>query len=75
MIKILKKLKERIKKILEKTIFNELVIIESLFFIGILILIITNYLINIYLGMYTLALSCISLSIFLFKFRKRGDKK
>lgn len=72
---ILKKIKNKIKVILEKTILDELFMIESLFFIGIFIIIITNFWINKYLGLYTTALFFISLSIFLFKFRKRGDKK
>lgn len=72
---ILKKIKNKIKVILEKTILDELFMIESLFFIGIFIIIITNFWINKYLGLYTTALFFISLSIFLFLFRKRGDKK
>lgn len=72
---IFKKIKNKIKIILEKTILNELFIIESLFFIGIFIIIATNFWINKYLGLYTIALFFISLSIFLFLFRKRGDKK
>lgn len=72
---ILKKIKNKIKVMLEKTILDELFIIESLFFIGIFIIIITNFWINKYLGLYTTALFFISLSIFLFLFRKRDDKR
>jgi len=66
--------KEKLNIILKKTIFNELFNMEMVFFVGVIMIIITNFNLNLYFGLYFLALILIAYSIFLYKFRKRGDK-
>lgn len=61
----LKKLKENIKKTISKQTF----VMEIVFFIGILTIIFTNFLLNFFLGMYFLGCIFIAYSIFLYKVR------
>ena len=56
----IKKLWESIKKAIKKDTFEK----ETIFFIGIIIIIFTNFLLNFFLGMYFLGLMFIGYSIF-----------
>ena len=58
-------------KKIKELITNELFKIELVFFIGFLIITVTNFLINMYFGLYFIGISLIALSIFQFTFRKR----
>lgn len=70
------KLKKKLNKLLQKTVFNELFIKDSLFLMGVFIIITTNFLINLLFGAYFLGLSLIAFSVFLDKStKKEGDKK
>ena len=72
----MKKIKEKVNKMLKKTIFNELFVMEMVFFIGLAIIIFTNFSVNIKFGLYFLGLILIAFSIFLYKFTgKRGENK
>ncbi|SFA70286.1 hypothetical protein SAMN04488528_100198 [Clostridium frigidicarnis] len=63
-------MKEKLNKLLEKTIFNELFVIDVFFFIGIIIVTITNFIINLFFGLYFLGTLFIIYSLFLFHCRK-----
>ena len=56
---------------MKKKIASELFKIELVFLLGFLIITVTNFLINLYFGMYFIGISLIALSIFQFIFRKR----
>lgn len=72
----LRKLKDRLKGLIEKTILNDIFIMEIVFLIGIFIIIYTNFRLNIYFGLYFLGVTLIAFSIFLYKFTgKRGENK
>lgn len=72
----MKNIKEKVNKIFKKTIFNELFVMEMVFFIGLAIIIFTNFSVNIKFGLYFLGLILIAFSIFLYRFTgKRGDNK
>lgn len=58
-------------KKIKELINNELFRIEIVFLLGFLIIATTNFLINIYFGLYFIGISLIALSIFQFAFRKR----
>lgn len=60
------KLEKDIKRIIE----NDVVIKDSLFLSGLLIFIITNFIVNHIFGLYILSITLISLSIFLNKTKK-----
>ncbi|EES49901.1 hypothetical protein CLO_2525 [Clostridium botulinum E1 str. 'BoNT E Beluga'] len=67
-------MKNKIKKLnkwFENIISNKYLKIEMIFFIGILIIIFTNFLINLHFGLYSLGFLLIAYSIFLFKFEVR----
>ncbi len=71
-MKLLKKLKNNIKSTISKPTFG----MEMVFFIGLFIIIFTNFKLNFYFGMYFLGVILIAYSVFLFKFTpKRGDKR
>lgn len=61
----------KLNKILRKTISNELFIIEIVFFIGLFIIVFTNFCINLFFGLYFLGFIFIAYSVFLFKFSNR----
>lgn len=67
-------MKEKFKKII-KFLNSDLFIMELFFLLGIIIFIATNFAINIYFGMYTLAFLCIVYSIFVYKTKKEGGNK
>lgn len=72
----MKKIKNSIKNILRKTVFNDFFVMEAVFFMGIFIIVFTNFTINIKFGLYFLGLILIAFSIFLYKFTgKRGENK
>lgn len=54
---------------MEKKDKKELFQIEVVFFIGLLLIMVTNFFINLYFGLYFVGLSLIALSIFSFKVR------
>lgn len=58
-------------KRIKKLINNELFQIEVVFLLGFLIIAVTNFLINMYFGLYFIGIALIALSIFQFTFRKR----
>lgn len=55
------------KNIISKDYF----IMEMIFFIGIFIIIFTNFLVNFIVGMYSIGFLLIAYSIFLFKFNRK----
>jgi len=63
-------MKEKLNKILKKTIHNEMFVMEMVFFVGLLIIIFTNFYVSVVFGMYFLGFILIAYSVFLFKFRK-----
>ncbi|MBN1044904.1 hypothetical protein DVW08_05895 [Clostridium botulinum] len=63
----LKKLNKWFENIISKKYFK----IEIMFFIGIFIIIFTNFLINLHFGLYSLGFLLIAYSIFSFKFEVR----
>lgn len=66
----------KLNKLLSKTILNDIFVMETVFFIGLFIIIFTNFTVNIKFGMYFLGFILIAFSIFLYKFTgKRGDNK
>lgn len=65
-------IKEKLNKLLKRTLYNELFVIEMFFFIGLFIIIFTNFSINMIFGLYFLGFIFIVYSIFLFKFNKKG---
>jgi hypothetical protein len=72
----MKKIKEKFKNMFKKTVLNDIFVMEMVFFIGLFIIIFTNFSINIKFGLYFLGLILIAFSIFLYKFAgKRGDDK
>ncbi|MBA8936486.1 hypothetical protein BCD96_000572 [Clostridium beijerinckii] len=72
----MKKVKEKLKNIINRTIFNDIFVMEMVFFIGVFIILLTNFSINIKFGFYSLGFIFIAFSIFLYKFTgKRGDKQ
>ncbi|NFJ57482.1 hypothetical protein FDC27_00370 [Clostridium botulinum] len=62
---------KKLNKWFENIISNKYLKIEMIFFIGILIIIFTNFLINLHFGLYSLGFLLIAYSIFLFKFEVR----
>lgn len=70
------RLKYKLNKLnkLKKKLTSELFKIELVFFIGLSLIITTNFLIHLYFGMYTVGVALIAFSIFQFRFRDRGDK-
>ncbi|AWB30045.1 hypothetical protein EXN65_16680 [Clostridium botulinum] len=69
-------MKKKLNKLLNKTILNDIFIMEMVFFIGFLIIIYTNFKVNLYFGLYFLGIILIAFSIFLYKFRgNRGEKR
>lgn len=68
-------MKKELNKLLKKTIYNELFIKDSLFIIGIFIIIIANFIVNLYFGIYFLAFTLIVFSIFLNKSTRKEVKK
>lgn len=58
---------KRIKEMITSEIFK----IELVFLLGFLIIAVTNFLINVYFGLYFIGIALIALSIFQFTFRKR----
>lgn len=68
-------MREKLNKLLKKTLYNELLVMESLFFIGTVLIVFTTFLLNFYIGMYLLGLILIGYSVFLFKFREKGGGK
>jgi hypothetical protein len=69
-------LKKKLDKLLKKTIFNDIFVMEIVFFIGIFIIAYTNFKINLYFGLYFVGAILIAFSIFLYKFTgKRGENK
>lgn len=68
-------MKEKLNKILKKTILNELFIMEIVFFVGFFIISYTNFKVNRYFGLYFIGISFIAYSIFLFKNRNKGGNK
>lgn len=59
-------IKDRFRRFKE-IITSEIFIMECLFFMGVLMILATNFYINILFGMYSLGSSLIGLSIFLYK--------
>jgi len=69
-------LKNKLKKFIEKTILNDIFIMEIVFLIGVFIIIYTNFQLNIYFGLYFLGVTLIAFSVFLYKSTgKRGENK
>lgn len=67
-------MKNKIKKLnkwFKNIISNKYLKIEMIFFIGILIIIFTNFLINLHFGLYSLGFLFIAYSMFSFKFEVR----
>ncbi|NFG65766.1 hypothetical protein FDG50_00370 [Clostridium botulinum] len=67
-------MKNKIKKLnkwFENIISNKYLKIEMIFFIGILIIIFTNFLINLHFGLYSLGFLFIAYSMFSFKFSRK----
>lgn len=65
------KLNKYFKDIVSKDTFS----MEAIFFIGLIIIIITNFILNMFMGLYFLGFILIAYSIFLFKFNSRGGEK
>lgn len=53
---------------------KDILIMELFFALGISIFVITNFIVNIYFGLYTLALVCMAYSIFMYRTRGRSCK-
>lgn len=69
-------LRKKLNEILKRTIFNDVFHMEMSFFIGVLIIIYTNFKLNLCFGLYTLGFLFIAFSVFLYKFTgKRGENK
>lgn len=68
------KLREKLRKVLIETISSDYFTIEMVFFIGFFIIVFTNFLLNLYLGLYFLGSILIAYSIFLFKFNRKEVK-
>ena len=67
-------MKNKLKKLnkwFKDTISKEFFLIEMVFFIGLFIVIFTNFLINLIFGLYSIGFLCITFAIFTFKFTKR----
>ena len=67
-------MKYKIKKLnnwIKKTVSKKYLIIEIVFFIGIFIVIFTNFLINLFFGFYSIGFLLIAYSIFLFRFSQK----
>jgi len=67
-------LKNRLKKLnnwVKKAVSYKYFVEEMAFFIGLIIIIFTNFLMNFYFGMYFLALILIAYGIFSFKFDRK----
>ncbi|AWZ49803.1 hypothetical protein C3495_05535 [Clostridiaceae bacterium 14S0207] len=60
-------MKKKFNNLLKKTILNDIFVMEIVFFIGLIIIIYTNFKISLYFGLYFLGISLISFSIFLYK--------
>lgn len=70
------KLRKKLSKLFEKTVHNDIFVMETAFFIGLSIIIFTNFSVNVRFGMYSLGGILIAFSIFLYKFTgKRGENK
>jgi hypothetical protein len=68
----LKKKLLKLNKLIKNTISKKFFKIEMVFFIGVFIVIFTNFLINLCFGLYSIGFSLIAYSIFSFKFTGRG---
>gem|GEM_PF-3131813 len=69
-------MKKKLNKLLQKTIFNDIFVMETVFFVGLSIIIYTNFMVNLYFALYFLGVSLIAFSIFLYKFTgNRGADK
>ncbi|KGN00831.1 hypothetical protein ADU90_12665 [Clostridium botulinum] len=60
-------MKKRLDNLFKKTIFSDSFVMEIVFFIGLFIIIYTNFKINKYFGLYFLGITLIAFSIFLYK--------
>ena len=58
---------EKLNKVIKNTTSKATFVMEMVFFIGIFIIVITNFILNFFLGMYFLGGLCITYSIFLYK--------
>ncbi|SMC19339.1 hypothetical protein SAMN02745134_00803 [Clostridium acidisoli DSM 12555] len=68
-------MKEKLNKLLKKTVFNDIFVMEIVFLIGMFVIVFTNFRVNLYFGLYFLGVIFIAYSIFLYKFsKKRGEK-
>lgn len=67
-------MKNRIVKWFKNTVSKEYFFIETVFFIGLFIVIFTNFLVNLLFGLYFLGLILIAYSIFSFKFSGKGGE-
>lgn len=69
-------MKKKLNKLLKETIFNDVFIMETVFFIGLSIITYTNFKVNLYFGLYFLGAILIAFSVFLYKFTgKQGENK
>jgi hypothetical protein len=67
-------MKDNIIKWFKNTVSKEFFLIEMVFFIGIFIIIFTNFLVNLVFGLYFLGVILIGYSIFAFKFSGKGGE-
>lgn len=66
-----KKVKEKLNKIIRSAVSSRYFAIEIVFFIGLFVIAFTNFLVNLYLGLYFVGFVFMAYSIFLFKFRQK----
>ncbi|EMS74029.1 hypothetical protein CTER_5114 [Ruminiclostridium cellobioparum subsp. termitidis CT1112] len=64
-------MKEKLNKLLKLAVSKRYFVIEMVFFIGLFIIVFTNFLVNLYLGLYFVGFALMAYSIFLFKFRQK----
>ena len=64
-------MKEKLNKQIKLAVSDRYFIMEMVFFIGLFVIAFTNFLVNLYLGLYFVGFALIAYSIFLFKFRQK----